>query len=139
MPSKKQLSEICPKHSSTFSTIFYKEDNFWYFLFAVWMFNPFRKGVYSKRKEFAPTGSKFFPFRVDTVFQMGGKNSLTELPPLKVYSLPLNFMSTEVSKAAVVYHYTPTLENGEHIALGLSVHPSVCHTFETSYLWNHVC
>ena len=26
---------------------------------------PFWKGVYSKRKEFAPKGSKFFPFRVD--------------------------------------------------------------------------
>ena len=28
-------------------------------------FTPFRKGVYSKRKEFAPLGSKFFPLRVD--------------------------------------------------------------------------
>ena len=27
---------------------------------------PFWKGVYSKRKEFAPLGSKFFPFRVGT-------------------------------------------------------------------------
>ena len=27
--------------------------------------NPFCRGTYSKRKEFAPTGSKFFPFRVD--------------------------------------------------------------------------
>ena len=26
---------------------------------------PSEKGVYSKRKEFAPKGSKFFPFRVD--------------------------------------------------------------------------
>ena len=26
---------------------------------------PFEKGVYSKRKEFAPTRRKFFPFRVD--------------------------------------------------------------------------
>ena len=26
---------------------------------------PFEKRVYSKRKEFAPLGSKFFPFRVD--------------------------------------------------------------------------
>ena len=29
------------------------------------IFAPFRKGVYSKRKEFAPSGRKFFPFRVD--------------------------------------------------------------------------
>ena len=28
-------------------------------------FLPFWKGVYSKRKEFAPRGSKFFPIRVD--------------------------------------------------------------------------
>ena len=27
--------------------------------------NPFWKGIYSKRKEFAPRGSKFFPFRED--------------------------------------------------------------------------
>ena len=27
----------------------------------------FWKGVYSKRKEFAPCGSKFFPFRVDPI------------------------------------------------------------------------
>ena len=26
---------------------------------------PFLKDTYSKRKEFAPLGSKFFPFRVD--------------------------------------------------------------------------
>ena len=26
---------------------------------------PFWKGVFSKRKEFAPAGSKFFPFRED--------------------------------------------------------------------------
>ena len=30
----------------------------------------FWKGVYSKRKEFAPSGSKFFPFRIDP-FQKG--------------------------------------------------------------------
>ena len=27
--------------------------------------SPFLKGIYSKRKEFAPKWSKFFPFRVD--------------------------------------------------------------------------
>ena len=30
--------------------------------------NPFWKGVYFKKKEFAPDGSKFFPFRVDPFF-----------------------------------------------------------------------
>ena len=34
------------------------------------VFAPFWKGTYSKRKEFAPIGSKFFPFRVDP-FQIG--------------------------------------------------------------------
>ena len=29
------------------------------------VFVPFSKGVYSIRKEFAPTGSKFFPYRID--------------------------------------------------------------------------
>ena len=39
------------------------------------------KGVYSKRKEFAPFGSKFFPFRVDP-FQkgIGMQGSKQELP-----------------------------------------------------------
>ena len=38
--------------------------------------NPFIKGVYSKRKEFAPRGSKFFPFRVDP-FLEGRQTILT--------------------------------------------------------------
>ena len=49
---------------------------------------PFRKGVCSKRKEFAPHGSKFFPFRVDP-FSEGDKTVLIMLPPLKVYPFPL--------------------------------------------------
>ena len=44
--------------------------------------------VYSKRKEFAP---KFFPFRV-APFQ---KQLWQELPPLKVYPLPLNCKQCE--------------------------------------------
>ena len=50
---------------------YYKGHNFWDFLFAFLL-----KKVYSKRKEFAPTRSKFFPFRED-LFQKGTK---TELP-----------------------------------------------------------
>ena len=42
--------------------------------------SPFWKG--SKRIEFAPKGSKFFPFTVDP-FQKGGKIILTELLPRK--------------------------------------------------------
>ena len=45
----------------------------------------FRKDVYSKRKEFAPTGSKFFLFRVDIIFKKGSKTILRE-----IYPSPLN-------------------------------------------------
>ena len=31
------------------------------------MFVPYQKGVYSIKKEFAPTGSKFFPYRADLI------------------------------------------------------------------------
>ena len=49
--------------------------------------SPFWKEVYSKRKEFAPTGSKFFPFRVDP-FSEGRQKPFEQLPPLEV-SIPL--------------------------------------------------
>ena len=61
--------------------MFYTGDNFCYFLFAllyISTLDPFWEGVYSKKidfffskgvcsksKEFAPKGSKFFPFIVD--------------------------------------------------------------------------
>ena len=50
------------------------------FFFAFLYPNPFCKGVNSKRKQFAPIGSQFFPFRVDP-FQQGAKPVFTELPP----------------------------------------------------------
>ena len=43
----------------------YKGDNCCYFLFALLHIKIISKRVYSQRKEFAPHGSKFFPFRVD--------------------------------------------------------------------------
>ena len=46
--------------------------------------------VNSKRKEFAPKGSKFFPFRVDP-FKKGGEPILTVLAPLKVNPFPLSY------------------------------------------------
>ena len=46
------------------------------FLFQFLRTDSLLKRVYSKRKEFAPFGSKFFPFRVDP-FKKGGKNNLT--------------------------------------------------------------
>ena len=50
----------------------------------------FWKEVYFKKKEFAPIGSKFFPFRVDP-FQKGGKTILIELSSLKVYAFLLKY------------------------------------------------
>ena len=42
------------------------EDNFWDALFAFMHTMSFLKQeIYSKRKEFAPYGNKFIPFRVD--------------------------------------------------------------------------
>ena len=51
------------------------------------MLSAFWKGVYTKRKEFAPFKSKFFLFSVDP-FQKESKTILAELPPLKVYHIP---------------------------------------------------
>ena len=50
--------------------------------------SPFLKGVYSKRKEFAPLGSKFFPFRVDP-FPERRKKQIWHLSSLKKYSFLL--------------------------------------------------
>ena len=52
--------------------------------------SPFRKGVYSKRKELASEGSQFFPFRVDP-FSKEMEIILTVTSPESVYS-PLNKM-----------------------------------------------
>ena len=50
-------------------------------------FDNLLKGVYSKRKEFAPKGSKFFPFRVDPFSEKIGeqesKQDVTKLSPLQ--------------------------------------------------------
>ena len=55
--------------------------------------SPFRKRVYSKREEFAPSGSKVFLYRVDP-FQKCSKNIFsTDLPPLKVYQIPLRMFN----------------------------------------------
>ena len=43
----------------------HKEYNLCVFLFAYLHIKPLLKGIYTKRKEFAPKGSKFFPSRVD--------------------------------------------------------------------------
>ena len=65
---------------------FYKGNKFWDFLF-VFLHIRHLKGAYTKRKEFTPCGSKFFPFRVGP-FSEGRQMVLTELPLLTVYPNP---------------------------------------------------
>ena len=48
-----------------FSAILYKGNNFMTSYLPSCTLSPFWKEIYSKRKEFAPTGSKFFPVRVN--------------------------------------------------------------------------
>ena len=72
-----------------FSSIFDKGDKFCDFLYAFLYSNPLLKGVYSKRKEFAPKGSKFFPFRVDLISE-GRKNTFDRFIFLEGVSVPFN-------------------------------------------------
>ena len=53
--------------------------------------NPFWKRVNSKRIEFAPTGSKFFPFE-QTSLQKRSKTTWREFSPLNLY--PFTFLQT---------------------------------------------
>ena len=55
-------SERNPKY---LVAIFHKEDIFAYFRFAFLYTNSLLERIYSIREEFAPSGSKFFPYRVD--------------------------------------------------------------------------
>ena len=72
-----------------FSAIFTRETTFVTSCLLSYAPNSFWKGIYSKRKEFASTGSKFFPFRVDP-FSGRRQTILTELPPLIVCVMPLS-------------------------------------------------
>ena len=72
----------------TFSVVFNERDSFVTFCLFPENQVPFEKMVYSKWKEFAPTGSKFFPFKVDPFSE--GNFFLKDLSPLKVYQVPLN-------------------------------------------------
>ena len=74
--------------SGRFSAMSDKGDNFCYFLFAFLRTKPLPGRCHLlNEKEFAPKGSKLFPFR-EAPFKKGGKNTLTvltDLSPLKVY------------------------------------------------------
>ena len=50
------------------------------------------------RKEFAPSGSKFFPFREDPILEGRQTESDRELPPLKMYPFPLTIIG-KIKKA----------------------------------------
>ena len=70
-------------HMVDFLPYFYKGDNFHDFLFAFLHIKSLLKGIYFKRKEFAPRGSKFFPFRVEPFSEVRQKTK--ELSLIKVY------------------------------------------------------
>ena len=56
------------------------------FCFALLLINPLLKRVNSKRKEFAPKRSKFFPFREESLLLF-----LKEVPPLQAYPFLLSY------------------------------------------------
>ena len=76
-----------------FPNFFFKGDNFCDFLLAFLHTKTLLKRVYPKRKEFGPTGSKFFPFSVDS-FSEGGKLIWQNCLPRKCISFPLRATQT---------------------------------------------
>ena len=64
------------------SVIFTRETTFVTFCLLFCTSIPFWKRVYSKRKEFAPKGSKFFSFKVDS-FPEGRQNNFAGIISLK--------------------------------------------------------
>ena len=67
----------------------YKGDNCYHLICFPAYQVPSKKGVNSKRKEFASKEANSFLLEL-TPFQKDGKSILTELSPLKVYIFPLN-------------------------------------------------
>ena len=80
-------------HTWKFSAIFLHGDTFCDFLFASLHIKQLLKRVFSKRKEFAPIGSKFFPVLEKTPFWRG-QNQVWHLSPLKVYPFTLRGADT---------------------------------------------
>ena len=60
--------------------------------------DPFWKVVYSKRKEFAPMGSKVFPFRVDPISE-GRKNSILTVASPESVSMLLKHTVRKIKKS----------------------------------------
>ena len=72
-----------------FSSICTKGTKFMTFCLLSCTPSPFWKGDYSKRKEFAPRRSKFFPFRIDP-FSEGRQNNFDRVTSPENDSVPLN-------------------------------------------------
>ena len=75
-----------------FSAISFKGNNSCDLLFAFLHFAPLKKWSgkgYSERKEFAPLGSKFFPFRLDP-FSEGRQKQLNRVSSPESVSIPYN-------------------------------------------------
>ena len=81
----------------------------------------FQNGVYSIRKEFASSGSKFFPFRVDP-FSEGKKNNCNRVASPESVSIPCILQNiphhSSIDKTWLITSY----HNGNQSTIGL------CHT-----------
>ena len=74
----------------------------------------FVKGVYSKKKEFAPKRSKFFPFRVDR-FSEWRQSIFLRVSPLKVYHFLNTLLSVDwILKSA---HVTPRVKTVSFVCI----------------------
>ena len=67
--------------------------------------SPCWKRVYSKRKEFAPMGSKFFPFRVDP-FSEGRQNNFDRVASPERYQFPSSWITN--SECTLTYTWKGT-------------------------------
>ena len=101
--------------------------------------SPFWKESYSIRKEFAPSGSKFFPYRVDP-FLESDKKDFERVTPLKVYhfvmlsTLGKNF-SRHYFEIFKKIHFGDNMNKmSKHIFLGKKKENilSICHLMNMS-------
>ena len=84
------MAENPPIYIGGFSAIYTWEMTMWLTVLLSCTTNPVWKEVYAKRKEFAPKGSKFFPFRVDPFLERRKKQSDRVATPESV-SIRLKF------------------------------------------------
>ena len=104
-------------HHGRFFAIFDKADNFCDSLFAFLLAMHVLKGVCFKRKEFAPKGSKFFPFRVDPFSEGRQSNFDRVVSPesvsihLKEHNVvlqPIDIMILEIMFCIILNQFTAT-------------------------------